>query len=437
MAGQSKWGNPGDSTNAYVVRPGLEKQVYYETTWRTFWGKTNEGRSVTTEVLERGGTKLIADKGNSSIVWEKDRGTGTNEVRFTLRERKTGMATYGEAPVKPGAFSNYKHSNVQVIQVDSPAYPIVGAESEMQISEVIDDVVALEKDDITLWGAQEMDMDGWRGYFLGASRGLLSSEDGAMNIALAGGTAGEYRAPYNNYTNVAGTITPSATLATHNASLATALDNLGDKADEAFTYETHRVASHLIEDFGLRPTSIGKREYRAICAIDRALLDRMTSGDAASYAATSRLYTLMKDAMERSRTNPALYHMDALVLDDILYIPVRQLEFFRPSVSGSDVVFGAGMTSDPRSANFANTSKICGATYMGAGAMLRGVRRKMWWTDEEGLHGKGKEYGVHYYDGWKRNDWVSQDGRSAMSNDSSFTIWAYDPGFGKGFAAAT
>lgn len=430
MAGQSSWGNAGDANNAYVVRSGLEKEIYYKATYRTFWGKSNEGRTVTTEEIEYGkGQKMIVDKGNNSIVWEKDRGSGTNETRFTLRERKKGMATYGEAPVKPGAFSEYKHCNVFVIQVDSPAYPIIGTESEFQVSEVIDNIVEVEKDDITLWAAEEMDLDGWRGMFLGASRGLLSTEDGAMGIALAGGTAGQARAPYNNYVEGGSSlVTPSATLATHNTNLYNALATLANDDAFAFTYESHRKASKMIEDLYFKPTSVGGQEYRAACAIDRRLLDRLT-------AVGGTLETLFRDARERGSKNPALNHLEAMILDDILYIPVRQLEFFCPTLAGGVITFGAGLNRDPRSANFSNVSGIRPAVYMGAGAMLRALRKKVWWTTKEGDHMKGKEYSTHYYDGWKRHDWEAKDGRTEMSNDSSLVYWAYDPGFQTAFAA--
>jgi hypothetical protein len=439
--GQQYWGNAGDTTNAYVVRPGLHTELYYESVARTFWGKVNGMRTVTVNNIEgTKGAKVEVDSGNSSIVWEKDRGTGTNEIRFSLRERKRGNATYGEAPVKPGHFSEYKHSNVYVIQTDSPEYPIVGLESEMQVSEVVPNLVEAEKADITYWGGQEMDLDGWRGYFLGASRGLLSTEDGGMGIKLPGSTtAGLYRAPYwNFFANASGLSTPAYAVATHNATVATGIKALidNDNKNRAFNYESHRIASRIVDDLNMNPVKWGSREYRAICAIDRDLLHRLRSQAGTGHTGTGSLNALFKDAAERARTNPALYYMDALELDDILYVPLRQLEYFRPtSADDVNITWGAGLDKDPRTASFSNTSKVCAAVYLGAGAMLRGVRRRMWWTTKEGDHEKSRAYAMHYYDGWKRHDWVAQDGREAISNDSSFVFWARDNGPGQAFAA--
>jgi hypothetical protein len=72
---------------------------------------------------------------------------------------------------------------------------------------------------------------------------------------------------------------------------------------------------------------------------------------------------------------------------------------------------------------------------MGAGALLRGRRKGVYFTVEEGKHKKGKEYAVHYHDGWMRNEWFTKDGRSEISNDSMFVQFNYDPGVGKAYAA--
>jgi hypothetical protein len=50
-------------------------------------------------------------------------------------------------------------------------------------------------------------------------------------------------------------------------------------------------------------------------------------------------------------------------------------------------------------------------------------------------HRKGTTFCLHYFDGWKRTEWVTKDGTSALENDSSICWYGYDPGIGKAPAA--
>lgn len=428
MAGQSDWKNAGSSTNAYVVNPLLEKEIYYESTYKTVFGRLNGGREVTTTKAPFSSKVTEIDAGNDSILWEKNFTTG-NEVRFTLREENKGMATYGAADVKPGSFAQYMHSTAFVNQVDSPSYPIVDSESEEKIKEIISDLISVEKANISVWRGKEVDLDGFRSIFEGASRGLLLTTDGGMGVTLPGGSAGAHRSSYHNIlANSATFVSPNYTLATHEASLSTALAALTDNANYQYDYAEHEKCSYWIDRKNLKTVKIGGMEYRAVAFIDPCNMHRLTT-------ATGTLDNKFLYGRERAMKNPALYHMDSIVLDDILYLALRQVEFFRPTADGSTVSYGAGLTQDPRDTNFSNSSKICPTVFMGAGALLRGRRKKVFFTVDYGTHGKGATYCVHYHDGWMRHDWVTKDGRSTIMNDSMFIHWSYDPGVGKAYAA--
>jgi hypothetical protein len=185
----------------------------------------------------------------------------------------------------------------------------------------------------------------------------------------------------------------------------------------------------MIDQIGFKPVKIGGQELRAVAFTDPRNIYRMTS-------AGGSLDTLYRNAEERGSKNPALQHCQAYFLDNILYIPLLQMGYFRPTVSGSSVTYGCGITQDPRTSSFSNTSNITTTIYMGAGAALRGKRKKgLWFTVKEGDHGKGQSYSAHYHDGWMRHDKFTKDGRTVVDNDSMLICFNYDPGVGVAYAA--
>lgn len=417
--GQKVWADdrPDVTENNYVVKAEIAQSIYYKAAMACLFGKLNGPRELKTiESIHKGGTVTIPD-GRESPVWMQNCNKNPT-VRFTLREPNKGMATYGDAPVKTAQFAEYMHCDCNVRLVSSPAWPVVGYESQQNIKRVVNDVVQVEKANIARWVSEEQDFDAFRAILEGASRGLLITEDGGKGIAIPGGTSGQARSPLN--TLVAGTddLTPTDwNVAAHNARLVTALTNmpLGDAAQ--FNYRTHDRISYLIDNLGLQPVKIGGVQYRAVAITDEwniyALRDR-----------TGPLSQLWQRATERSDKNLAIYSRSALVLDDILYIPAGQLKYFRPRVENGAIVYGAGMTADPRLDSFSNPSDITMTVVLGAGALLRGHRvGYLKFTEEIGNHEKGHEFAFHYNDGWQRADWFAQDGRQKMSNDSMFVVF--------------
>ena len=426
MAGQASWDAPGSSTKAYVVNPVITKGLWYESTYRTMFSKLNGPREVKEVEIMHQGQKMVVDSGNNSVVWEKEF-NGVGECRFTMREETIGMATYGDADPKPGKFAQYRHSECYVITTDSPVQPIVGFESAQNIKDVVEDLVKVEKDNLSMWMSKEIDADGFRALVMGGSRGILGTTDGGKGITLPGCTAGQQRSCYNTYVQgQTGLTTPSYTQATHEATLSTLLAALTDVTTQAFDLDMHKAVSYFISRLNFTPASIGGVEYRAVCFADERNIERLT-------AVGGTLATLFQFAMERGKKNPAIYSMNTLVIDDILYIPCRQLEALRPTADGSTVAYGAALSSDPRT--YSNTSPICMNVYMGAGALLRGRRKNTSFTVDEGDHGKGASYCLHYHDGWKRNEWSTKDGRSEIKNMSSLVTYNRDPGVGIAYAA--
>jgi hypothetical protein len=430
MGGQAAWSQAGTATNAYPVRFNLDKEIYYYFQYKSIFGKLNMGRMVKTIAQKFGQNTMSIDSGNASPVWEKPIVDG-DECRLTLREENKGLATYGEADVAAGDFATYMHSVIRVNAVHSPAYPIPGIVSAERIKEMIRDLVGIEKENIGVWGGKEQDLDGFRSLFCGASRGLLISTNGGLGITLYGGSAGAQRSCYNVTTGATtgSLVTPSATLATHEGNVENALTAINsDDESYGFSWAKHRGNLYLLDYLNIPSATVGKTEYRSIALCDPRLVDRLVRD--------SSLQTAMQHAYARGKDNPALYNMNAFVLDDILYLPCKQMEYFRPTPNAgtSDVTYGCGTTSDPRSSSFSNTSNICAIAYMGQGALLRGKKSEVWWTEETGRHGVGAEYAVHYWDGWLRHEWFSKDDRTQMKNDRSLMAFYYDPGVGSSFA---
>lgn len=435
MAGQSGWSNAGTATNAYVIRARLGKEIYYSSTWATVLGTVNHLREVKTITLPHGDRSV--DVGNSSVVWEKTyiKGTGGNETRFTMRERNKGMASYGEVEPKAGDFAKWKHTRVFINEVKSPKYPIIGSESQEKVAELVNDVVKMEKDNINLWRSQEVDLDFFRTMLTGASRGLLLTTDGGMGMTLYGGTAGAQRSCYNAYFCNEGDqtalATPSASsVATQEQTYHDKLATLHDDDACGFDFDEHLKLSNWVSVLGFQPVTIGKTQYRAVNFCDPRNVERLT-------AAGGTLAGLFQYAWKRGEDNPALYRMKALVLDDILYIPCQQLAFFRPSVNsgGTGITYGCGHTQDPRADAFTNASNITLSIVCSAGAMLRSMEKRVWFTEDVAAHTGAMDIAVHYRDGMIRREYGAEDGRTALTNDSSLVMFHYDPGVGVAFAS--
>jgi len=421
MAGQTYWGNAGDATNANIVRFKVQKEIFMKTTFKTLIGRLNAGRMVKEQMMVFEGGRKRVDIGNSSIVQEK-RITEGNEFRLTMLEYVNGNATYGDSAVRRGDYNQYKHSVGFVNQVDSPAWQLPGRCSLKQAAEVITN----PKGDLMMtmqrWVAEEMDADWIRSALMGASRGVLSSAaDGALGITLPGASAGQTRSCYNFYTPD-GVVTPNRTRATHEAAVDTALGNLTDQVLDYFDMGEHDALVNLCDQYYLEPAPLAGREYKAIFVCDRALLWRL--------AARSGTYeTLMKNARERGKNNPAISHLDSVDIDGILYIPYRLLEKYNPTAQGGTVpLYGPGLENDPRT--HTNSSKLRLGLLMGAKSFLRGTDMRVWVTTKIGDHDKGMEYAAHWDDGFVRNEWDAKDGRTEMENPHMFVTCHYDSGVG-------
>lgn len=441
MAGQAVWGNAGDATNAYIVNPKRAKELYYESVLPTLVGKAGDADLDTVDMAFGGGKSRKAYIGNSSLIWNKSITTG-NEERLTMVEARKGMAgSYGDAPTTSGSYDKYRHATMWVNQIDSKADPIPGRCSLKQVKDILDDPKGILQSGQKQWASEEIDHEFLRGIIMGASRNLLSTTAaGSLGITLPNtGAAGRIRSCWNFYTPNAGLATPSVTWATHETNIGTAVSSVTDDTTDRFDLGQHNILASLTTHLKFKRATFGGKSYRAVVFTDPWLLWRLVC--TSNTAATDNYQYLMMMAAQRGMNNPAIDHMDPIVLDQILYVPVEQLRAYRMTVSGGYPVYGPSTTNnsmltDPRDLFTTNTNKICLQIWCGAGAMLRATDKKMWSTARcLDTHKGNYDYALHWDDGFVRREYETKDGRTEMSNDSTMVAAFYDGGVEDAFAA--
>jgi hypothetical protein len=434
--GQRNWQPRGASTNEYIVEVGIEKDIHYESEWATLFGRLNGFRHLNVTQQERDGESVnITGGGETSPVWEKTFGEENREARFTYEEHLTGTRTFGQSDVQPGAFTSYKHEAIFCTQIDTRAYPILDRESQYRQSGLIpmSQVIPAKKNAMKLLVEKWKEIDAFSAICDGASQPYLDSTNGGLNKALPGATAGQNRSCWNTWVAGQTTLTiPAYSRTAHEGTLSTLLNALTNSASCGFSYDLHQMMSWQIQALKFPSVKVGSGEWRAVCLIDPWLLRRLTKPSEA-------LSTLFLYGTPRTKKNPALDNMQVLDLDDILYIPSMYWQYFRPTADNTTVKY-LDPTVDPFDPTYANTSCICMAYYFTAGALLRGRSTKVWFTasgegQPDGGHKKGTTFAMHYDDTWKRTEWTAYDGRSALANDRSLMLYAYDPGPGYDFAS--
>jgi hypothetical protein len=257
---------------------------------------------------------------------------------------------------------------------------------------------------------------------------LFDRDNGGKGSSLNGvSDTVRTRVPLNSFVaGASGLTTQCWEAGAHNDALAAAMGGMAASEASNFNFGTHEIISALIDQIRLRPVKLGGKSYRALVLLDPR--------NAYAIRRDKNLRELWMLATPRDTKNPAIYSRGFLELDDVLYLPVDIMKWFRPTVngaaqSGNRITFGCGMNLDPRSSDFVNSSNITQSIVLGAGALRRGRRYGVAkFTMDTGRHGDGKEIAVRYDDGWMRTEWYTRDDREEMLCDSSFTMFNWDSG---------
>jgi hypothetical protein len=425
MAGQTAWGSAGDTTNAYIVNPQKDTELYYKAAFPTLVGRISAPGGII--AMPHGARVAEIDLPGTAVIREKSIRTG-NEIRLTFVDDPSGMFRYGDSAVAPGDYQMFKHVAGFVNQIDSKAMPIPGRCSLKQVNDILSDPKNMAIADRLRLSGEEMDYEFIRAILRGMSRNLLAatSEGGLYRKQYQCGTGGLQRSCYNFYGANGGFATQSVVQATYEDAVATLVSALSDNALYAFSMAQHRKMVEAIKIKKLRPVTFGGKAYSALCLIDPDLLWRLSTESAYT--------TLFAAAAARGMDNPAINHMNPIELDGVLYIPYERMKAFRPTVVSSSPVYGAANDYDPRT--YANTSKVCLAMYLGADAVLRGTDKKIWTTPMASADGKSWQVFCSWDDGFTRVEPHTEDDRTAtMDNNHSIVGAWYDAGVGVSPAA--
>ena len=435
---QTDWKLRGASTNEYIVRPKIVRDIHTQSEWATVWGKLNEMRSVGIIEIERGDKKFkIRSNSNDSPVWEQTFGNETGEARFTYEDPLVSGRTFGPThDLETGDFPQYRHDVIYVTQNDSNTIPLLDDESQRRAHEIMSygELLPHTKRQLTAWREKMVEIDGFSAIFNGASESLLNTDKGGLGIKLPGcSAAGEPRVPYNTYVvGQSGLTNPNYTNATHEATLGALLKALTNSKAYAFDYNEHKKMVYLIEQLRFAPTRVAGRQYKAVCLADPRNLARLMALDGTLVGVEKYL------SSGEGTKSRILDGTKTIELDDILYIANNYIPYFRPTATASKVTH-LPVGTNPFESSFSNDSDICPNVYLGAGGVLRGTRRDVWFTGSgkgfsDAGHKKTTTVAMHYFDAWKRKGWTTKDGTNSILDDACLVGYWYDPGRGVAYA---
>jgi hypothetical protein len=448
MAPQAFVGAAGDATHAYTVVPVIEKTIDVLNRRYSIFGGLgwdDAGREQMVKSMDVGGKTM--DIGTSSVIQAKDITVG-DEWRTTLGKDFIGLPTHGNAPVKPGQYPEFLHDNVKVNMFDSPEFPFWGEMDQQRFANMISNLEPYYQKKIAMYMADWTDFLGLQSCFHGADRGLLLTTDGGLQMQLMNAaSAGDPISCKNTFVGRNGMVAWNASRATFEASVGHAIYDLTDNALDGFSLERTEVLHNQLQVLGFQKTEFMGKQLQAIALCDPWLVKRLIRRNS-----NNTYYTLLKDADVRGPKNQAIDHMQSVIVDGVLYMPVDWMRAFR--AKGNDNVqptYGAGLTSDPQEyIKTADTqSKKCAIIYLGARALLCAKGSKfygagtdvkkggrIWFTYRNDPHGKGGGWAAHTKVGFKRYEPTSKLGGAVeYHNDASMVAWFYDPGPGTSFAA--
>lgn len=440
-------GGPGRFDSIGGTYPGqtgfaFDKRLYYEALTRTVVGSLV--RSSQTAQMLAGGDPLALD--TTAGIWSKPITSG-DEVRFTLVQRLTGTPTRGDKDVMPGDMIEFQAQKVRVNQLDSPAYPVQGRNSQYRVKDSIGDLPAAVKQAVMNWCAEQDEIDFIKGLIYGGDPGVLgSASSGGLADTLgfaANNTAGYPLMPMNMIVGVAagGWLggSYSATGTTWNGFVNDAIYGITANSSDYVTLAALDKTRAKLDDLKFNPISVNGRSFKSIKLCDPDIW----------YRINHLLSTYFQSSSPREKgefTNPIFGVDHVLEYDGSLYLNVPSLKKFRAvyhSVSDTVTAPDLGVVctqanmeaADPRTA--AVTGNNAWIIDIGGGAMLRGTRESIWTTtNDDTRHGKRLEYSGHMDLGYKRGEWFANDGRVTTSDCLCYGVLAsvyYEPGVGTGY----
>jgi len=410
----------------------FDRTLYYKMLNRTFIGP-----------LSRAGMKVKGMNAfeagtieGTACIWKKMINEG-DMVRYSLVEAVDGLGSYGDLDPSRGNHLGYGNMEVRVNEVDSPAIPVPGRNSQRRVKRSLGDLKPQVRGRVRDWGAQELEIQALTALIGGADAGTLkSTSDGGLADTLgirSSGTASQALMPRHFYTPQGGYLDYSSTQATWNTTVDTAIGAITEAAGGYVTLAHVDIMRDQMDSLGIQAPTMNGKQYKAIFLCDPRIVWRLNH----------LLATYYQSSRERSKSNPIFGVDHQVEFDGCLYLSIRALEGMRVDQgSGANANcpdWGTGnltnvLNTDHRT--ISNTNDYCWMIGLGAGGLLHGYDDALWITDAEAEHGKGIEYVAHQDMGFKRGDWFPQDGRTAVASCISYGCFAsvfYDDGVGQGW----
>ena len=410
----------------------FDRTLYYKMLNRTFIGP-----------LSRSGTKTKSMNAfeagtieGSACIWKKPINDG-DMVRFSLVEAVAGLGSYGDLDPSRGNHLGYVNQEVRVNEVDSPAIPVPGRNSQRRVKRSLGDLKPQVRGRVRDWGAQELEIQALTALIAGADAGTLkSTADGGLADTLgirSSGTASRALMARHFYTPQGGYLSYSSTQATWNATVSTAVGAITEAAGGYITLAHVDIMRDRMDSIGIEAPTVNGKRYKAVFLCDPRIVWRLNHLQATYY----------QDATPRSMSNPIFGVDHSVEFDGCLYLGIRALEGMRvdegAGANADCPDWGTGnltnvLNTDHR--GISNTNDYCWMIGLGAGGLLYGYDDALWITDAEADHDKGIEYVAHQDLGFKRGEWFPQDGRTDVDSCISygnFTSVFYDNGVGQGW----
>jgi len=390
----------GSDTNVRVL---IDTTLYYEARQKTLLGKLTRPANRP-EVT--GNSHDTAKKVYASDIISRKKITQGDSCVFTLREAADGMATYGDMAPAKGDYGSYLHSKVVLNNFKSPAFPVNGKQDQRMVRESVKNIPAEVKDDAREFGVHELDHEFIRSLWAGASKSLLAPAiDGGKAIKLGrNGTAGVAQMCRHFYTPDTGIVVFSDVQATHNTNCNLAVQGIDATAQDQISLAAMKKFRRMLDTLKFEaPSWNGTRDenkLRCVHFCDPSLVERMAA----------ELESIQLQALPRAEDHAVLDSYKMVIYKNMLFVPVPQLEAYRPAYDAGlgRPRFGADLDKNPR--KFVPSSSNCLMITVGARAVLEAFDNAMELTVVEGGHNTGMDVVAHLENSFVRAEWWDESG---------------------------
>lgn len=397
----------GEQRNVSTV---IDRGLYHMARSKSFISPISRSVGRPTKEGPSHDPKKVDVKRNTSIIRGRKIPAG-EKANFTMRTKGGGEAAYGDSAPKQGKGATYHTIDVMVNSTKSPRIPVEGKESQAVFKQVTNKLPDEARNDCMEWTGEEIDKSAIQGWVHGANKALLIPRtSGGKGMKLGNfGTAGVAQMCPNFFVAGQGFLPFVADQSTWNGSVNTAINNLTAGVSTRIDLKSQTKFKSTLNKLGVRSPQMGKvrgKKIRAINFCDPSIVLRMKD--------------LMGEKHEkvgiRGEKNPIFTSDDFVIWQEMLYLPVEQLEAFRPvyDLNLGRPRWGADMHQEHRDHVEETPNRFM--ITVGHHALLETYRGRVKTTINEGAHDTGMDYVNHFSNNFVRPDWWALDENNTKSN---------------------